>query len=335
MVIDMNAQGTAHCFGSNIDTDVIIPARYLNMNEPSELAAHCMEDIDSGFAGRISAGDIIVGGTNFGCGSSREHAPIAIKACGISCVIAASFARIFYRNAINTGLCILECAEASEKIQSGDSLAVDFDSGEIRNITRDEIYKAQPFPEFIQKIISAGGLLASIKADMPEIRHGTEGDIDTAAHNVCEAWRVIYAGIIPDEDMKKLAIDEKKAENIRALWQKGLRFLVASSGGVDCGMCSYMKATGKYGGSDSEDCAYIVQLYVHPDYQHRGIGTALMDRAFEELKTLGYKNVTLDTLEKNTNARSFYERKGFTQFGSSDSPVFSERVVCVLYKKEL
>lgn len=155
--------GKVYKYGDNVDTDVIIPARYLNAPSPDELAKHCMEDIDATFAQKVQPGDIIVGGANFGCGSSREHAPIAIRACGISCVIAPSFARIFYRNAINIGLAILECPEASEKIDSGDEVAIDFDTGVITNLTKGETYQANPFPDFIKKIIQAGGLMADIK----------------------------------------------------------------------------------------------------------------------------------------------------------------------------
>ncbi|NLI53135.1 MAG: 3-isopropylmalate dehydratase small subunit [Clostridiales bacterium] len=160
----MNATGTAIKYGDNIDTDVIIPARYLNTSDPKELASHCMEDIDKGFLSRVQPGDIMVGGKNFGCGSSREHAPIAIKESGISCVIASTFARIFYRNAINIGLPIVECPEASEKIQAGDKVSVDFDTGVITNVTRGETYQGEPFPSFIQGIIAAGGLMNAIKA---------------------------------------------------------------------------------------------------------------------------------------------------------------------------
>jgi len=160
----MKAQGFVHRYGDNVDTDVIIPARYLNTTDHKELAAHCMEDIDTDFVKRVAAGDIMVAGSNFGCGSSREHAPIVIKESGISCVIAKSFARIFYRNAINIGLPILECAEAGEKISAGDEVAVNFDTGEITNITKSETYQALAFPDFIKEIITAGGLLNSIKA---------------------------------------------------------------------------------------------------------------------------------------------------------------------------
>ena len=159
----MNAKGTVHKYGNNIDTDVIIPARYLNTQDHKELASHCMEDIDKDFVNKVSEGDIMVGGENFGCGSSREHAPIAIKASGVSCVIASTFARIFYRNAINIGLPILECPEASKGIEAGDEVSVDFDSGVITNVTKGETYQAQPFPEFIQNIIRSGGLMSSIK----------------------------------------------------------------------------------------------------------------------------------------------------------------------------
>ncbi len=158
----MKVQGKVHKYGSNVDTDVIIPARYLNTADPKELAAHCMEDIDTEFVKNVKSGDIIVADRNFGCGSSREHAPIAIKASGISCVIAATFARIFYRNAINIGLAILECEEASKDIKDGDDVSVDFDTGIITNNTTGKTYKAEPFPPFIQNIIEKGGLLNSI-----------------------------------------------------------------------------------------------------------------------------------------------------------------------------
>lgn len=159
----MNAKGIVHKYGDNVDTDVIIPARYLNIADKKELASHCMEDIDTNFVKAVRAGDVMVGGFNFGCGSSREHAPMVIKESGISCVIAKTFARIFYRNAINIGLAILECEEASEKIQFGDEVAVDFDTGVITNLTKKETYQALPFPDFIKEIISAGGLMASIR----------------------------------------------------------------------------------------------------------------------------------------------------------------------------
>ena len=159
----MNAHGTARTYGDNVDTDVIIPARYLNTADHRELAAHCMEDLDPDFVKNVHPGDILVGGQNFGCGSSREHAPIAIKAAGISCVIAKAFARIFYRNAINIGLAILECPEASVRIAAGDEISVDFDTGLSQNLTKNETYQAEPFPDFIKDIIRKGGLLNSLK----------------------------------------------------------------------------------------------------------------------------------------------------------------------------
>ena len=159
----MKANGRVHKYGDNIDTDVIIPARHLNTANHKELASHCMEDIDTEFVHKVKDGDIMVGGWNFGCGSSREHAPIAIKESGISCVIAKTFARIFYRNAINIGLAILECEEASDKIQDGDEVVIDFDTGIITNVTRNETYQALPFPDFIKEIIAKGGLLNSIR----------------------------------------------------------------------------------------------------------------------------------------------------------------------------
>jgi len=159
----MNAHGFVHKYGDNVDTDVIIPARYLNTASHAELAEHCMEDIDGNFVKNVKNGDIIVAAKNFGCGSSREHAPIAIKASGISCVIATTFARIFYRNSINIGLPILECDEAAQDIQNGDEVEVDFDTGMIKNLSNGKSYKAQPFPPFIQNIIEKGGLLNSIE----------------------------------------------------------------------------------------------------------------------------------------------------------------------------
>lgn len=155
----MKANGKVFKYGDNVDTDVIIPARYLNSSDPAELATHCMEDIDTGFVNKVNKGDIIVARKNFGCGSSREHAPIAIKASGVSCVIAETFARIFYRNSINIGLPIIECPEASEKIADGDEVEVDFDSGIITDKTTGASFKGQPFPEFMQKIIQAEGLV--------------------------------------------------------------------------------------------------------------------------------------------------------------------------------
>ena len=159
----MNAHGIVHKYGDNVDTDVIIPARYLNSQDHKELASHCMVDIDTEFVNKVKDGDIMVAGVNFGCGSSREHAPIAIAASGISCVIAKSFARIFYRNSINIGLAILECPAASEGIDAGNEVSVDFDSGIITNVTKNETYQAEPFPEFIKDMISKGGLMASIQ----------------------------------------------------------------------------------------------------------------------------------------------------------------------------
>jgi len=155
--------GSVIKYGDNIDTDVIIPARYLNTSDPAELAKHCMEDLDKTFVSRVKKGDIMVGGKNFGCGSSREHAPIAIKASGISCIIAETFARIFYRNAINIGLPILECPEAAKDIDEGDRVEVDFTEGRIINLTKNKEYKAIPFPDFMQEIMKADGLIGFIK----------------------------------------------------------------------------------------------------------------------------------------------------------------------------
>ena len=158
----MQLNGTVIKYGDNVDTDVIIPARYLNTIDKKELASHCMEDLDTTFTSRVKPGDIMVGGENFGCGSSREHAPIAIKASGISCGIASTFARIFYRNSINIGLPILECDEAAKEIKEGDVVSVNFDTGVITDETTGKTYQAEPFPEFIQNIIKKGGLIKSI-----------------------------------------------------------------------------------------------------------------------------------------------------------------------------
>lgn len=155
----MKAKGSVLKYGDNVDTDVIIPARYLNSYDAKELASHAMVDIDPTFVERLNPGDIVVGGKNFGCGSSREHAPLALKTAGVSCVIAKSFARIFYRNSINIGFAILECEEAAEDIDEGNQVEIDFDKGIIHNITKDHQYKAEPFPEFMQRIIAKGGLV--------------------------------------------------------------------------------------------------------------------------------------------------------------------------------
>ena len=159
----MNTKGTVFKYPDNVDTDVILPARYLNTADAKELAKHCREDIDADYVNQVHPGDVMVAGWNFGCGSSREHAPLVIKTCGTGCVIAKSFARIFYRNAINIGLPILECEAAAEEIQAGDEVSVDFDTGVITDHTTGKTYQAEPFPEFIQNIIKKGGLLASLK----------------------------------------------------------------------------------------------------------------------------------------------------------------------------
>ena len=159
----MKTQGHVFKYPDNVDTDVIIPARYLNSSDANELAKHCMEDIDTTFVRKVQPGDVMVAGWNFGCGSSREHAPLVIKTCGTGCVIAKSYARIFYRNAINIGLPILECEAAAEEISAGDEVNVDFDTGIITDLTTGKSYQAEPFPPFIQSIIEKGGLLASLK----------------------------------------------------------------------------------------------------------------------------------------------------------------------------
>ncbi len=164
----MKARGKAFKYGNNIDTDIIIAARHLNTSDPEELKKYCMQEVDPDFINTVEAGDIIVGGKNFGCGSSREHAPVAIKASGISCVIAENFARIFYRNSFNIGLPIVECKEASEKIQEKDIVEIDFDTGLIKNITKDEIYIGESYPEFIQGIIKSEGLVSYLKSEDKE-----------------------------------------------------------------------------------------------------------------------------------------------------------------------
>jgi 3-isopropylmalate/(R)-2-methylmalate dehydratase small subunit len=167
---NMVLKGQVHKFGANVDTDVIIPARYLNVSEPAELAKHCMEDIDPQFVKKANKGDIIVADTNFGCGSSREHAPLAIKSAGISCVIARSFARIFFRNAINIGLPLMECPECVEKMKEGDILEVDLSTGKIVNLTGNMVFTAKPYPEFMSELINAGGLIEYTKKRLAERR---------------------------------------------------------------------------------------------------------------------------------------------------------------------
>ncbi|MFC1908412.1 3-isopropylmalate dehydratase small subunit [Chloroflexota bacterium] len=166
----MTLKGKVHKYGENVDTDAIIPARYLNVSESAELARHCMEDIDEEFVERVEPGDIIMATTNFGCGSSREHAPIAIKAAGVSCVIAKSFARIFFRNAVNIGLPMLECVPAVDNTETGDFLEVDLDQGEIKNLTRDMTFQAKPYPDFMAELISAGGLIEHTRKRLAERR---------------------------------------------------------------------------------------------------------------------------------------------------------------------
>ena len=168
----MDLKGKVHKFGADVNTDVIMPARYLNVFEPEKLAGHCMEDIDPRFARRVKPGDIIVATTNFGCGSSREHAPLALKACGVSCIIAQSFARIFFRNAINIGLPLLECPEAVRETEAGDILEVSLSRGEIRNISRKRTFSARPYPEFMMGIITAGGLIEYTKERIKGKKHG-------------------------------------------------------------------------------------------------------------------------------------------------------------------
>ncbi len=162
----LKAKGKVFKYGDNIDTDLIIPARYLNTSDPNELKKYCMKEVDKDFAKNVKSGDIIVGQKNFGCGSSREHAPIAIKGCGVSCVIAENFARIFYRNSFNIGLPIIESAEAASKIENGDEAEINFDTGVIKNITKNETYRGQPYPEFIQKIVQSGGLVNYVKGSL-------------------------------------------------------------------------------------------------------------------------------------------------------------------------
>ena len=166
----MKLKGKVFKYGADVNTDVIIPARYLNVSDPDELAKHCMEDIDEGFLKKVKPGDIIMATTNFGCGSSREHAPLAIKAAGVSCVIAESFARIFFRNAINIGLPLLECAEAVENTDAGDILEVELAKGKIRNITKGKTFTAKPYPEFMAELIAAGGLIEYTKERLASMK---------------------------------------------------------------------------------------------------------------------------------------------------------------------
>ena len=167
-------KGKVHKYGADVNTDAIIPARYLNVSEPAQLARHCMEDIDKDFVNKVKPGDIIVATTNFGCGSSREHAPLAIKASGVSCIIARSFARIFFRNAINIGLPLLECAEAVANTETGDILEIDLSGGKIKNLTRNMSFTAEPYPDFMAELISAGGLIEFTRKRLASRRHQSE-----------------------------------------------------------------------------------------------------------------------------------------------------------------
>ena len=167
-------KGKVHKYGADVNTDAIIPARYLNVSEPAQLARHCMEDIDKDFVGKVRAGDIIVATTNFGCGSSREHAPLAIKAAGVSCIIAQSFARIFFRNAINIGLPLLECAEAVANTETGDILEIDLSGGNIKNLTKNMSFTAKPYPDFMAELISTGGLIEFTRKRLASRRHQSE-----------------------------------------------------------------------------------------------------------------------------------------------------------------
>lgn len=236
----MKVQGLVHKYGSHVDTDVIIPARYLNTSDEKELASHCMEDIDKDFVKTVKSGDIIVADENFGCGSSREHAPIAIKASGISCVIAASFARIFYRNSINIGLPILECPAASADIKNGDEVSVDFDSGVITNVTTGKEYKAEPFPEFIQNIIKKGGLLkAAVK---PQLILKLDNEFismtDTSGKEVARIdFPSIPGGVV---DIRRTFVDESmRGKGIAAQLMKTVADKVRKEGKKVRPSCSY------------------------------------------------------------------------------------------------
>ena len=236
----MKVQGLVHKYGSHVDTDVIIPARYLNTSDEKELASHCMEDIDKNFVKTVKSGDIIVADENFGCGSSREHAPIAIKASGISCVIAASFARIFYRNSINIGLPILECPAASADIKAGDEVSVDFDTGVITNLTSGHEYKAEPFPEFIQNIIKKGGLLkAAVK---PQLILKLDNEFismtDTSGKEVARIdFPALPGGVV---DIRRTFVDESlRGQGIASRLMKTVADKVRSEGKRVRSSCSY------------------------------------------------------------------------------------------------
>ena len=236
----MKVQGLVHKYGSHVDTDVIIPARYLNTSDEKELASHCMEDIDKNFVKTVKSGDIIVADENFGCGSSREHAPIAIKASGISCVIAASFARIFYRNSINIGLPILECPAASADIKAGDEVSVDFDTGVITNLTSGHEYKAEPSPEFIQNIIKKGGLLkAAVK---PQLILKLDNEFismtDTSGKEVARIdFPALPGGVV---DIRRTFVDESlRGKGIASRLMKTVADKVRSEGKRVRSSCSY------------------------------------------------------------------------------------------------
>lgn len=236
----MKVQGTVHKYGSHVDTDVIIPARYLNTSDERELASHCMEDIDKNFVNRVKSGDIMVADENFGCGSSREHAPRAIKASGISCVIAASFARIFYRNSINIGLPILECPAASAGIKAGDEVSVDFDTGIITDVTTGAEYKAEPFPEFIQNIIKKGGLLKAAVEPQYTL-HLNDEFIFMTDKSGSEVARIDFPSLPGNVvDIRRTFVDESlRGRGIAAKLMKAAADKIRSEGKKARPSCSY------------------------------------------------------------------------------------------------
>lgn len=270
----MKFESTVIKYGDHIDTDVIIPARYLNSSEHSELAAHCMEDCDSTFQERVRHSHIVVAGENFGCGSSREHAPIALKASGVELVIAKSFARIFYRNAINIGLAIVECPEAAAQIKDGERIEADLDSGTIRNLTNPAIFKAVPFPPFIQRIIESGGLIAAaangaLEAQKIEIRPFRQEDAQPVSDVIAETLRISNSRDYPPEYIEQL-VAEHTAEVMAARAREGHSYVICDEDSII--------GTGTIAPFwDSETESILLKIFILPRYQGRGLGRKLIE----------------------------------------------------------
>ena len=293
----MKYQSTVIKYGDHIDTDVIIPARYLNTSEPAALAAHCMEDLDAQFPERVKQSHIIIAGENFGCGSSREHAPIALKASGIELVIAKSFARIFYRNAINIGLAIVECPSASEDAQNGDEIEADLDSGIIRNLSAATEYQIAPFPPFIQIAAAANGAL---QQDSITIRRFTDADADAVSAVICETIRISNSKDYPPDYIKHLC-KTHSPEHMTARAKEAHSYVICDRETViGCGSIA------PYWGSETE--SILLTIFVLPDYQGRGIGRKLIETLEQDAFGVRAKRIEIPA---SITAVAFYKKCGY------------------------